>query len=78
MFCFGLILLVYHRHIESNRLFLLIELGIFVYVSCAVYIFQLVLLMLGHPRLIHRFIYGTVGKTESSSAPSLFIVYVIY
>jgi hypothetical protein len=38
--------------------------------------FQLVL-MLGHPWLTRRFVYGTADQIENNFVPSLFLIYVI-
>jgi hypothetical protein len=55
----------------------LLGLGVFVYVPCAVYMFQLVLMMLGQPWITHRFVYSNSGQTESNFVPSLFVICVI-
>jgi hypothetical protein len=63
----------------SMRLFVVfLWLYICVHVSCAVYMFQLILRMLGHPWITRRFVYSTAGQISSSFVPSLFAVSVSY
>jgi hypothetical protein len=45
-----------------------------VFVPCAAYMFQLILMMLGHPWLTCRFIYSIAGQIGSSFVPSIFSV----
>jgi hypothetical protein len=49
-----------------------------VYVPYAVYMFQLILMMLGHPWLTRRFVYIIAGQIGSSFAPSVFVICVLF
>jgi hypothetical protein len=43
-----------------------------------VYMFRLVLMMSGHPRLTHQLVYSTAGQIKSNFVPSLFVICVIF
>jgi hypothetical protein len=53
--------------------FVLLGLDVIVYVPCAVYMFQLVLMTLGHLWLTHQFVCSTADQTESNFVSSLFV-----
>jgi hypothetical protein len=79
MFVFCRILCEYHQRIWNMRLFVVIlGFDICVYVPCAVCMFQLIMMMLGHPWLTRRFVYSIVGHTGSRFVPSLLAVCVLF
>jgi hypothetical protein len=44
---------------------------------CCIYMFQLILMMLGHTWLTYQFVYSTAGQIGSSFAPLLFAICVL-
>jgi hypothetical protein len=61
------------------RLFVvLLEWGIFVYITYVVHMFPLVLMMLGFPWLIHLFVYNIPGRIGDNFVLLLFLICVLF